>query len=51
MPREFVSRRAMADALAGDLEAAVGYSEDLPPLREIADHLIEAGWRPGGDDA
>lgn len=47
MSREFVTRWAMADALADDIRAAGYYDEATP--HEIATRLIEAGWRPGDD--
>lgn len=50
MAREFVSRWAMADALADDIERAAGLEFDATP-REIAERLIEAGWQFGGDGA
>lgn len=48
MPREYVARWALVDALASDLRRAIDNGAEAS--REIAERLIEDGWRPGGDE-
>lgn len=49
MAREFVSRWAMVEELADEIARATDGIDDSSS-RDVAVRLVEAGWRPGGED-